>query len=212
MIMTKYKLEISNTVTGQPMPVVEFKEKIQEEAKAKSYKVLLDAAENYPDGEYMGMLYRKMFIGGWQSVSAPVISCVVSAGKVALTVKRPRYNREVSLLGGLKQQCNTLSSFIQQAAQSLLFSTPIDPAPAIKLMNDIKQTLSTLLNDYRPEYLDANLFNQIESQIDNSQNALQTTYNAYAHSALPDNYTTMLTAELQKVQLFLLTFIQNNNL
>lgn len=210
--MTKYKLEISNAISGQTMPAVEFEEKIQEEAKAKSYKVLLDAADNYPDGEFVGVLYRKMFIGGWQSVSAPVISCVVSACKVTLTVKRPRYNREVSLLGDLKQHCNTLSSFIQQAAQSLLFSTPIDPAPAIKLMDDIKQTLSTLLNDYRPEYLDANLFNQIESQINNSQQTLQTSYVAYAHSTMPDNYTTTLTAELQKVQLLILTFIQNNNL
>lgn len=210
--MTKYKLEISNAISGQTMPAVEFEEKIQEEAKAKSYKVLLDAVDNYPDGEFVGVLYRKMFIGGWQSVSAPVISCVVSAGKVTLTVKRPRYNREVSLLGDLKQHCNTLSSFIQTAAQSLLFSTPIDPAPAIKLMDDIKQTLRTLLNDYRPEYLDANIYNQMESQIDNSQNALQTTYKAYAHTALSENYTTTLTAELQKVQLLLLTFIQNNNL
>ena len=104
MIMTKYKLEISNTITGQPMPAVEFEEKIQEEARAKSYKVLLDAADNYPDGEYAGMLYRKMFIGGWQDVAAPVISCVVSADKVALTVKRLRYNREESLLDDLKRR------------------------------------------------------------------------------------------------------------
>ncbi len=210
--MTKYKLEIYNAVTGRPMPAVEFEEKIQEEAKAKSYKVLLDAADNYPEGEYVGMLYRKLFIGGWQSVTAPVISCVVSADKVALTVVRPHYNRENSLLGELKQYCDTFGLFQQQAAQALLFSTPIDPAPVIKLMDDTKQTLFTLLNDYLPEYLDASLYNQMESQINNSQHTLQTAYATYAHSSMPDDYTTTLTAELQKVQLLLLTFIQKNNL
>ena len=210
--MTKYKLEIADSVNGKQMPLVEFEEEIQEEAKAKSYKVLLDAAENYPDGEYVGQLYRKNFFCSWQEVASPVISCIVSNGKVTLTVVRVRYNRENSLITKLKQHCNTISIFMQQAANAMLFSASINPKQVIKLMDDAKQTLRTLLDDYRPDYLDMNLYNNIELQINTAQQAIQTTYSAYNQSAILDNYTTTLTAELQKVQLILMEFIRNKNL
>ena len=209
--MTKYKLEISRPVGGQQIPPVEFKEQIQEEAKAKSYKYLLDAADKYPDGEYVGKLYRKSF-WRWEEVSAPIVSCAVLNGKASLTVRRVQYNMEISLINKLKQNCNTLSYFLQQAAQALMFSTSINPTQIIKLMDDIKLTLCTLLNDYRPEYLDASLYHHIESQINEGEQCLQSTYATYAKSAIPDGYTTTLPAELEKVQLLLISFIQNNNL
>lgn len=209
--MTKYKLEISRPVGGQQIPPVEFKEQIQEEAKAKSYKYLLDAADKYPDGEYVGKLYRKSF-WRWEEVSAPIISCVVLNGKATLTVRRVQYNREYNLINKLKQHCNTLGSFLLQAANALLFSTSIDPEQAINIMDDAKLTFRTLLNDYRPEYLDASLYYHIESQINEAEQSLKSTFAAYAKSVIPDNYTTMLTADLEKVQLLLMSFIQHNNL
>lgn len=204
--MTNYKLEISNAVECTLVETFEFEERIQDEAKAKSYKVLLDKAEQYIDGEYTGTLFRKIFLLGWRKVSAPVISCKVVDGKAALTVNRVRYGREISIIDELNNLCNALQQEKNQVIANLHVS--VSPNNTNTILLKVKHNLKSLFTDYRPNYLDANLLSELESKIEDSRKNIQSSYAAYGHSSQIDIYTTSLAAEIGDVQVLLLLFLK----
>lgn len=205
--MADYKFEICNAVGCSPVETVEFEEQIQDEAKAKSYKVLLDKAEQFADGEYTGTLYRKNPLLGWQKVSAPVISCKVDNGNVALTVKRVRYGRENSMIVELHNLCGALQQEKIQVLTNL--NVAVSPHDADAIFIKAKQLLKTLFTDYRPDYLNADLLSNMESKIDDVRENTQSSYAVYGHSNQIDIYTTSLAAEIGDVQVLLLDFLKN---
>lgn len=203
--MADYKIEICSAVGCSPVETVEFEEQIQDEAKAKSYKMLLDKAEQFSDGEYTGTLYRKSPLLGWQKVSAPVISCKVENGNVDLTVKRVRYGRENSIIDELNNICCALQQEKMQVLANL--NVAVSPNNVDAIFIKAKQLLKTLFADYRPDYLDADLLFDMESKIDDVRNNIQSSYAAYGHSNQIDNYTTSLATEIGDAQELLLIFL-----
>lgn len=211
--MGKYKLEISNAVTGEKFSPVVFEEIIQEEAKAKSYKFLLDAADSFVDGEYIGKLFRRVpILPIWQEVTAPVISCVVSAGNAILTVERVRYSRENKLIRSLHDICLKLDQLKQQFALALLSSVPLLPTDVHTALYQSKTILETLFAYYRPEYLDISQLTDMKEKISVASEKIETSYKAYANLSFFQDYITTVTAEVSSIQVMLLLFLKSNNL
>lgn len=211
--MGKYKLDIGNAVTGKQLSPVEFEERIQEEAKAKSYRILLDAAINFADGEYIGKLFKQTpILHAWEEVPAPVISCVVSSGNVVLTVQRVRYSRECDLIQSLHGICAHLNQLKQQFALSLLSSKPLPPTEALTVLAQTKNILEILFADYRPEYLDRSQLVDMKEKIIAASETIETAYKTYANSFFVQDYSTTVAAEVSSIQVMLLGFLKNNNL
>lgn len=203
--MTKYKLEICNAVDCKAVETVEYEEQIQDEAKAKSYKMLLINAQHYTDGEYTGSLYRKNALSGWQQVSSPVISCVVANKKAMLTVTRVRYGRENGLIHEMQSLCLAL-----QHEQQLFLGNPYTskgPDDADSIFVKVEQDLDILFSDYRPEYLDVVLLADMKSKIEDVRKTIRSSYVSYGHSGPVDIYTSTCASEIGNVMVFLLAFL-----
>ena len=211
--MGKYKIEIKNAISGAGMPTVEFEEKIEEEAKAKSYRLFLNSAKSYPDGEYVAGLYRKNKLrSNYEKVSAPMISCIVNDGESSLTVERVVYGRESDLLNQLIELHRSLNVIRIDYASCNKRPDPIQPKDIKVLSKKIKEIFHTLYSDYQPEYLGIDELDSIKKKIEDCNSLLENAYKAYGNLSDNSSYTSIIAVMAGDLQLIIQSILGKINL
>lgn len=206
--MAKYKIVIKNAITKAEMPIVEFEEKIEEEAKAKSYRLFLNNARSYPDGEYVAELYRNMQLSNYEKVSAPMISCIVNNGNSSLTVGRVVYGRESDLLNQLLELHKNLNIIRIDYAGCNTRPNPIQPKDIKEYSEKIKEIFHTLYFDYEPEYLEFNELNSINKKIDDCNSLLENAYKVYGNLSDNSDYTSTIAVKTGDLQLIIQSILE----
>lgn len=201
--MGTYKLVIANAIGGEELKTVEFEENIQEDAKARIYRILLTEAADFVDGEYTGRLLRKGILkSGWEEVNgAPLIACKVEAGNASLTVERVVYGKESQQLNRLLAIHAELGNLKKKYLACLNSKNVIPPLPVMEAVKEIIQIIETLHSDYDPEYLQAPIYPDVIDVFTKISSAIQGSYDSYAKSATPDYYTTEVAKQIGEIQL-----------
>ena len=73
--MAKYKLLIQKLHPVVYDITVQYEERTNEGAIVKAHEILKEEAELFSRGEYLGKLYKKSFLFGWQQISVPNLTC-----------------------------------------------------------------------------------------------------------------------------------------
>lgn len=201
--MGKYILVIKNAISGEEATPVEFGEKIQEEAKAKSYRLLLNEAAQYADGEYTGELYRKnVILSKWEEVNgAPMIACKVESGKAKLTVDRVVYGYERQHIKRLLQIHVELGKLQPNYLACLNSTNVLAPTPVLSFVDEIVQVVETLHTDYDPEYLQDTVYPNIVIVLKRIASSIKNSYDSYAGKTLADIYTTEIVKCIGEIQI-----------
>lgn len=212
--MGRYKLIISEAISGEEKDSVMFDEKVQEESKAQSYRILLNEAANYADGEYIGQLYRRNNLKlKWEEVvGAPLIACQVKSGKASLTVERVVYGKEESLLKRLLDIHVTLGSLRADYLECLNSPKVLDPKVVLDLIEEVVTIIESLHSDYQPEYLTPSVYPEIVSVLKKISEAIKISYGAYANTPLSDNYTTEIAKRIGEIQLSIQSVLESLNI
>lgn len=201
--MGKYKLVIKNAISGEEATPIEFEEKIQEEAKAKSYRILLNETAQYADGEYTGELYRKNAImTKWEEVNgAPMIACKVESGKAKLTVDRVVYGYERQHIKRLLQIHVELGELQANYLACLNSTNVLAPTPVLSFVDEIVQIVETLHTDYNPEYLQDTIYPDVVIVLKGIASSIKNSYDSYAGKMHSDIYTTEIVKCIGEIQI-----------
>ena len=202
--MSKYKIVICDPVSGDEKNVVEFEEQIQDEAKAREYKLFLDACRNMPDGEYTATLSRKHpLLLNWSDVSVPTLSCVVKNGEPMLTVERVVYGKEQALLQELLGIHVSLRAIRIEYAGFSHHANPICPEAIKPYADKIIDIFTTLYSNYQPEYISKEELEAIKKAVNDNYLEIENIFEVYGKTSDNSNYTSTVARVAGDLQLII---------
>lgn len=211
--MTKYKIVICDPVSGDEKKTVEFEEQIQDEAKAREYKLFLDACRNLPDGEYTTTLLRMhSVLHTWSVVVVPTLSCVVKDGESKLTVERVVYGKEHELLQELLGIHVSLRSIRIENTGFTHHANPIHPEAIKPYADKIIDIFTTLYSNYQPEYISKEELENIKKDVNDNYKVIENTFEVYGKTSDNSNYTSTVARVVGDIQLIIQSILGKLNI
>ena len=211
--MTRYKIVICDLVSGEEKKTVEFEEQIQDEAKAREYKLFLEACRNLPDGEYTATMSRKhSLLPTWDEVTAPTLSCVVIDGEPKLTVERVVYGKEQVLLQELLGVHSQLNLIRLKYAGCSHYANPIRPEAIKPFTDKIIELFSTLFLNYQPEYINNEELETIKKRVNDNYVVIENTFEVYGKTSDNSNYTSTVASVVGDLQLIIQSILRKLNI
>ena len=203
--MSKYEIHICETISQNVLVKFPFKEDVTADAKAKAYLYGRLECAKLPDGEYACTLFsvgailkHKKAVDGM-----PVISFKVRNGQANLQEVKVLFGSEAAAVNKLL----TISDSFSQLAQLALSGSDIHTA-----FNDaiscLKQTLSSLIQTYKPEYIDSNNVTNLNNVINEECKFEELAYKSYGNDIAGIHSSTAAKA-CSSIQLALVIILNN---